>query len=116
MKIKVLVYDSEVGYYLLLKNNILKGFEFVLYNQADKNMSYDAVAFFLNNKIEAIDMLRLYDANKPFVLGANNGHDYVQHRDNAYIINTALPHNKIIACFKNLFKELLLLYKKEKAL
>ncbi|MES2487555.1 MAG: hypothetical protein V4581_16615 [Bacteroidota bacterium] len=116
MKIKVLVYDSEIGYYLLLKNNILKGFEFVLYTKAEDSMGYDAVAFFLNNKIEAIDMLRLYDESKPFVLGANNGHSYVQHRDNAYIINIALPHNKIVACFKTLFNELLLLCKKEKAL
>jgi hypothetical protein len=106
METKVLVYDNEVGYYHLLKDVISDGFEFTLYNNSDNNSRYDVVVFFMHDEIEVMDMVKLYRRDIPFVLGADNGHTYIQHRDNAHIINTALSRDEIIETFIQLFKEI----------
>jgi len=116
MKMKVLVYDNELGYYQMLKDNIVTGFDFVLYRNGQTSKGFDVVVFFLNNQIEAIDMLKLYNEDIPFVLGIINGHNNIQHRDNAYIINIAQTYDEIEASMRNLFNELELIYENEKAL
>ncbi|SFQ77870.1 hypothetical protein [Flavobacterium akiainvivens] len=106
MKKKVLVYDSEVGYYNLLKNNIKDGFEFDICNGCANSKGFDAVAFFMHDKIEALDIARLYSNDKPFILAADNGHAGIKQEENMYVINTSLPHDDILKMLKGIFNEL----------
>jgi hypothetical protein len=116
MNIKVLVYDNELGYYQMLRESIKDGVDFILHSIKSNLKEYDAIVFFLSSAIEAIDLAKLHRDDMPFVLAANNGHNFVQYRDNTCIVNLAQTRDEIIYEFKILFSELLKLRKTEKAL
>lgn len=72
MKKRVLVYDNQKGYYDLLKDTLRAGYDFRLFNNGnDVKDEYDAVVFFLHDEIEFMDMVKLYNPEKPFVLGSS---------------------------------------------
>jgi hypothetical protein len=107
MKKKVLVYDNEVGYYNLLVNSIKEGFEFTLYSGQGSGAGFDVIMFFLHDKIEALDIARLYDASKPFILAADNSHAGIRHDSNMYVLNLSLPQDDIMDMLNSIFNELL---------
>lgn len=106
MKKKVLVYDNEVGYYKMLKEKIKEGFEFIAYAGQAGTKGFDAIAFFLQDKIEALDIARLCDNSIPFILAAHNSHAGIRHENNMYIINISLPVTDILDMLKQIFNEL----------
>jgi hypothetical protein len=106
MRKKVLVYDNEVGYFNLLVKSLTDGFEFIFYTGQQVVDSFDIVAFFMHDNIEALDIARLYDAGKPFILAADNSHAGIKHENNMYVINTALPREDILKMLRKIFKEL----------
>ncbi len=106
MKKKVLVYDTEMGYYNLLKEKIKEGFEFIAYAGQAGTKGFDAIAFFLHDKIEALDIARLYDNSKPFILAADNLKEGMKHDRNMYVINISLPLTDILNMLRDIFKDL----------
>ncbi|MXN90984.1 hypothetical protein GR160_07060 [Flavobacterium sp. Sd200] len=118
MKKKVLVYDNQLGYYEMLVRTIKKGYEFFLYkNKSDADEEYDAIAFFLHDEIEHLDMVRVYRPELPFVFAIGNKQDAsLKTPDNVFIIDLDRTKGAIVKKFKDVFRQISLLVKKEEAL
>jgi hypothetical protein len=100
------VHDNARAHYKLLIQKVHSAFEFELYAGSKNSNGFAAVIFFLNDKIEALNINNLYDPDKPFVLVAPNGHTGIKHDDNMYVINMLLPANNILKMLARLLAEL----------
>jgi hypothetical protein len=102
----ILVYDTEGVYFNLLKDRVKGGFEFVAYAGQQQSKGFDAIAFFLHDTIEALDISRLYDRSKPFILASYNSRSGITHENNMYVINMSLPVTEILNMLNAIFNEL----------
>jgi len=73
MKKTILVYDNQLGYFNLLKDNFKHDYKLVLFNEDYKlyNIGEDATVFFLYDDIEVIDLIKIYQPEVPLIIGCS---------------------------------------------
>jgi hypothetical protein len=118
MKKKVLVYDNQLGYYELLNDTVRSGYDFLLYDKSKGHKDgYDAVAFFLHDELELLDMVNLYVPEIPFVLGATKkGNSYLRGREAVFIVDISQTKDEIVENLQAIFNEISQPNEKEEAL
>jgi hypothetical protein len=118
MMMKVLVYDNQVGYFSLLTDTLSEGYDFLLYNKrANYDDRYDAVIFFLHDDLELLDMVKLYNPEIPFILGATKkGSHYLQGKEMLFTIDISQTKDEIEKNLQTIFNKIGQLNEKEEAL
>lgn len=99
MKKKILVYDNQLGYYNLLKDNFKKGYTFSLFNEdySVYNKNEDAIVFFLDDDIELIDLIKLYRDDIPFIVGCSHADAHcLNGKENIYNVSLMQTKDKLI--------------------
>ncbi|MFP9100696.1 hypothetical protein ACLI09_16725 [Flavobacterium sp. RHBU_24] len=71
MKMKVLVYDNQIGYYKMLVDSLGKDISFILYDTLLPEVKFDVVTFFMGDELEAHDMAKLSNMSLPFILATS---------------------------------------------
>jgi len=105
MDIEILVYDNQLGYYDLLREELRTGYVFTLYPSYtdDSPAKHDAVIFFLNDGIELIDLAKLYDEKLPFILASTKiTGDGLLKRENLFNVNLNLTKDALVKEFKKI--------------
>ncbi|RZJ58623.1 MAG: hypothetical protein EOO45_26660 [Flavobacterium sp.] len=104
---KVLVYDNEGGYYDLLKNSVKgNGINFRKYNSDEIDDDCDAVVFFLNDKLEMMDFVRLCKDGSPIIFGApfyDDDKDIDASDEKIFYVNLRRHRKEISKNLKTLF-------------
>lgn len=105
---EVLVYDSQLGYYEMLKSRLKEGFNFVLFTRGMTKIAeeFDAVLFFLHEDIELIDLSRLYNAKVPIIIGLSKDVAEETTQGNIYTLNLQQTKKGLIKRVRMLLKKL----------
>lgn len=67
----VLVYDNQLAYYKLLISNFSGKYNFTRFTSKDTastDVVYDVMMFFLQDELELLDFIKLYNKTVPMVL------------------------------------------------
>lgn len=110
METRVLVYDSQQGYYNLVRDTLQSKFTF--YNYTGKMGAvpdFDVLLFFLHEEIELIDYMKLLrqDLKTIFCYDATAGavhKDYTEEGNVTYV-NLHLHKNILIKCINDALKK-----------
>ncbi len=107
MKKKVLVYDNQLGYYKMLVENLGKEISFILYDSLLPEIRFDAVTFFMNDELEAHDMVVLHGMNLPFILATSkSGIDVAAGTQNIFHIDLRKTRDVLLEKIKDVFSTL----------
>ena len=120
MKKKVLVYDNQLGYYELLKDAVSNSYDFLLFSKRlNHKEKYDAVAFFLHDDLELLDIANVYEPAVPFILGTSKrGNGYIKSNDtnSVFTVDISQTKDEIVNNLQIIFSEISQLSEKEEAL
>jgi hypothetical protein len=117
MKKTILVYDNQLGYYNLLKENFKHDYKLVLFNKDYKlySVGEDATVFFLHDDIELIDLIKIYRPEVPLVIGCSQpGAHCLSGKKNIYDLSLMQTKDEILRQLGDLLHTIIEI--KEKAL
>lgn len=105
---EVLVYDSQLGYYEMLRSRLKEGFNFVLFTRGMTKIAeeFDAVLFFLHEDIELIDLSALFHAKVPLIIGLSKNAENDARQENVYTLNLQQTKKSLINSVRLLLKKL----------
>lgn len=104
---EVLVYDSQLGYYEMLRSRLKEGFNFVLFTRGmTKVADFDAILFFLHEDIELVDLSGLYHTKVPLIIGLSKKTDGETGQDNVYTLNLQQTKKGLINSVRQLLRKL----------
>lgn len=111
MEMDVLVYDNQVGYYEFLKNTIqVGGFNFVKFDERKNSSGYDAIVFFMQNKFELMDFVKIYRDDLPVIFCSSTRSNAIEKNYNSYTSNIrfldlAMPKEQMSHSLLSTFSE-----------
>ena len=100
MNTNVLVYDSQDGYFELLKKTF-RYCNFTHYRGEETTLvqNFEMIIFFLNDRLELPDYVKLYRHNIPIIFGLASKATFRGGRErkgNVYFLNLDMPKNYIL--------------------
>lgn len=111
MNTKVLVYDSQEGYFELLKKSI-RDCNFILYKNSNTTMMQDVgmIIFFMSDRLELADYIKLYRRNIPIIFGLTNkasfkGKDH-EKKGNIYFMNLDMHKQSLLKYVNKIINKL----------
>jgi len=113
MEVKILVYDSQIGYYEFLKHVFTRKFGILRLFKKEKTIEddYRMMVFFLHTEMELLDFFRLYRKDIPVILASsvqgNNFQMKYTGNGNIYHLDLTSHKDKLQQEIQKLFSRLL---------